>query len=180
MYQAKLGYNRGEVAIVPTNRSANEEPGSQGGGAKDSTDVLMELKYNGIFSQNGGIYQRLAVGKTAVKQPGAAFMFAKNNAGEIEPETAAAISTAVQSIRETSEEVTSMVHPLGKSYTLLHGTHAEVFNNAAKSVEYKDFRSFMLGKPGIPTQEQVAKVRSELEKNPEIKLSLDAMKSVQK
>jgi hypothetical protein len=94
--QAKLGYQRGEVAIVPSNRSGNVEPTSGtstiGGGASDVADVLMELRYANIFSfNNAGIYQRLAVGKTAVSQPGAALMFAKDQKGNLDPETAAAI-----------------------------------------------------------------------------------------
>lgn len=91
-FQGKLGYNRSEVAIVPTNKcrertgTANSDAGagsnsgsgcqSTGNGAADSADVLMELHYNGIFSKNGGIYQRLAVGKTAVTATPTLVMFA--------------------------------------------------------------------------------------------------------
>lgn len=94
---AKLGYQRAEVAIVPTNRPdpVPEGQGAEGvtpvtGGAKDVGDVLMELRYSGIFDRgpSSGIYQRLAVGKEAVSQPGASFMFARNTRGEIDPETA--------------------------------------------------------------------------------------------
>lgn len=98
-YEAKLGYNRGELAFVPTNRRDDGEEGSdemQGNGAKDTTDVLMELKYGKIFSiSNGGIYQRLAVGSTAVKQPGAAFMFARDEQGDLDADTAESVSRAV-------------------------------------------------------------------------------------
>lgn len=107
--QAKLGYNRGELAIVPTNRgqciwnTQNSQwecsgPGPQGsGGAKDSTDVLMELRYGGIFSlgSGSGIYQRLAVGTTAVQQPGAAFMFAKDTKGNVNASVAQAVASTV-------------------------------------------------------------------------------------
>ena len=86
--QGKLGYNRSEIALVPTNRPTclanNDElecSTQQGNGAADTTDVLMELRYQGIFSftANGGIYQRLAVGNTAVRQPGATLLFARSN-----------------------------------------------------------------------------------------------------
>jgi hypothetical protein len=107
--QAKLGYNRSELAIVPTNRGLCvwnnttskwecSGPGPQGsGGAKDSTDVLMELRYGGIFSLGVGsvIYQRLAVGSTAVKQPGAAFMFAKDAQGSIDNDVAGAVASTI-------------------------------------------------------------------------------------
>ena len=83
MPQGKLGYQRTEIAIVPSNRSGGVDSGTStaGHGAKDVTDVLMELKFSNIFQsfrEGGGIYQRLAVGENAVKQPGAAFMFARD------------------------------------------------------------------------------------------------------
>ncbi len=92
---AKLGYQRVEVAIVPTNRSAGVEAGVAPGGAASNADVLMELRYSGIFSQgaNSGIYQRLAVGKDAVEQPGATALFIRNASGDMSPEAAAAIAS---------------------------------------------------------------------------------------
>jgi hypothetical protein len=103
--QAKLGYNRGELAIVPSNRppclvDGSKTPPVQCGalhqGAKDVPDVLMELRYGGIFDTgpSSGIYQRLAVGEVAVAQPGAALMFARNAEGQIEPGAAAALREA--------------------------------------------------------------------------------------
>jgi hypothetical protein len=100
--QAKLGYNRGELAIVPSNRppcvtDQNQVTcGSLAGGAKDVPDVLMELRYGGIFDTgpSSGIYQRLAVGKTAVEQPGATLLFARNADGQIDQAAAAAMVAA--------------------------------------------------------------------------------------
>lgn len=177
MYQAKLGYNRGEFALVPTNRSANEEPGNQGGGAKDSTDVLMELRYGGIFSKDAGIYQRLAVGKTAVSQPGAAFMFAKGNDGELGAEQAEAISQAMKTVPEVSEEIEKLKYPLGKAYTKFQATHKDTFDKAAGKADFKDFRSFLLNKPAVPTADQIGNVRKEVESVPEIKTYLDGAKA---
>jgi hypothetical protein len=95
---AKLGYQRVELAIVPSNRTAKEEPNqgnSIGEGAKDVPDVLMELRYGGFgFTGSSGIYQRLAVGKIAVSQPGASFMLAKDADGTLKPETADAVARA--------------------------------------------------------------------------------------
>lgn len=70
--EMRLGYNRAEVAIV----SENEYDG-------DVANVLMELRYGGSDSTHPGIYQRLAVGKTAVQQDGASAMFLKNADGTI-------------------------------------------------------------------------------------------------
>ena len=106
--QAKLGYNRGELAIVPSNRPACLSNGNQtaatcaqlgGGGAKDVPDVLMEIRYGGIFDlgASSGIYQRLAVGETAVRQPGATLLFARNADGAVDTAAAAAIMAAQES-----------------------------------------------------------------------------------
>jgi len=82
LYEAKLGYARAESALVPTNGAS----------------VLMELRYGGIFSSSGGIYQRLAVGDAAVKQPGAAFMFAKDATGNLSTNALQAITDKIQTI----------------------------------------------------------------------------------
>lgn len=84
----KLGYSRAEIAIVPTNRTENDLDYPKG--AEETAEVLMELKYSGIFDmgENSGIYQRLAVGKTAVSQPGAAMMFARPINQSLSPSTA--------------------------------------------------------------------------------------------
>jgi hypothetical protein len=82
LYEAKFGYARSEVALVPTN----------------GVSVLMELRYSGIFSKTGGIYQRLAVGDTAVKQPGASFMFAKDANGTLSTNIMQAITDKIQII----------------------------------------------------------------------------------
>ena len=95
--QGKLGYNRAELAFVPTNRNGGSDAGGAGNGAKDSANVLMELRYGGIFDwgATSGIYQRLAVGTEAVTQPGAAFMFAKNAEGDLSAETSQAVAQAL-------------------------------------------------------------------------------------
>jgi hypothetical protein len=172
MYQAKLGYNRGEMAIVPSNRSGNAEPGCVGGGAKDTADVIMELKYSGLFSSSGGIYQRLAVGTTAVKQPGAAFMFAKDDSGKLEDAPAQAVAKALQGIQETPADVEKARAPLAKAYTQLVSTKADVFNAAAITQGYHDFRDFMLNRPKAPTMNQVQNIRAELEKDEVIKAKI--------
>lgn len=82
LYEARFGYSRYEYAMVPTNGAS----------------VLMELRYSGIFAKDGGIYQRLAVGDTAVKQPGASLMFLKDNSGQISSNVVQAITGKIQAI----------------------------------------------------------------------------------
>lgn len=103
--QAKLGYQRVELAIVPSNRTTKDEvseANSMKNGAKDVADVVMELRYGGIFDlgATSGIYQRLAVGSIAVTQPGASLMFAKDASGTVTKDATAAVEslTRVQSI----------------------------------------------------------------------------------
>jgi hypothetical protein len=72
MYQAKIGYNRAEIALVPTNPTNGYTP-----------DVLTELRMSGILSFDMGIYQRLAVGPNAVSQLGAVSLFSKDAKGTL-------------------------------------------------------------------------------------------------
>lgn len=104
--QAKLGYQRTEIAIVPTNRPQDDPADKKVSGAQDTADVLMELRYAGIFSwgDTGGIYQRLAVGKEAVKQKGAAYMFARDSKGELKPEVAREITQSSQMLEGPRQE----------------------------------------------------------------------------
>jgi hypothetical protein len=70
----KLGYNRGEVALVSKGKFGTEN---------DVANVVMEFKYTGGSGENSGIYQRLAVGKAAVTGTGATAMFLKNADGNL-------------------------------------------------------------------------------------------------
>jgi hypothetical protein len=70
LYQARLGYGRAEFALAPTATNGV------------TPDVIMELRYHGLISTQGGIYQRLAIGQTACSQMPAALMFGKNSTGD--------------------------------------------------------------------------------------------------
>lgn len=72
LYEVRFGYFRNEVAVVP---GSTNIPGSV-------PDVLMEIRMENIF-RGGLVYQRLAVGSNAVKQPGAALMLAKDAKGNL-------------------------------------------------------------------------------------------------
>lgn len=172
--QAKLGYQRSEIAIVPSNRSGDVEPGSAKGGAADVADVLMELNYRNIFSfTNAGIYQRLAVGKTAVSQPGAALMFAKNERGEIKPEVAEAIKKALGSIPETPLAVSKAINPLTEAYAQMPEKR-NLFDNAAKVLNYADFDDFVFHCTSL---EQVNRFRQMVEQDEDIKRKLKELES---
>lgn len=126
---AVLGYKRSELAYVPTNRATSqktttnyanekktqtiEEEGvpNSGNGARDSANVLMELRYRGIFSwgENAGIYQRLAVGDIAVTQPGAAFMFSKDDKGSVSADVAEYIAGAQIEITKENKQIKSII-----------------------------------------------------------------------
>lgn len=100
----KLGYQRTELAIVPSNRTTEDnvtDGNSKGNGAMDVADVVMELRYGGIFDwgPSSGIYQRLAVGSKAVEQPGASLMFSKDANGTVSQEASEALKS-LTSVRE--------------------------------------------------------------------------------
>jgi hypothetical protein len=111
--QTKLGYDRSEVAIVPTNKcsrttgnesstggTATADCNTTGGGAADTADVIMELRYSGIRSSgsDSAIYQRLAVGKNAVGSSSSILMFAKPPSGTSDPDKQAALLKATRGV----------------------------------------------------------------------------------
>ncbi len=134
LYHVKFGYTRGELAIVPSNRSAEKNTtatNSRGHGATDTADVLMELRYGGIKSS--GIYQRLAVGKTAVSQPGAAFMLAKDADGALDEKTAKAVSSAVGKI--PAKDAVARIESLDGMLSYLQALPPEKYPDAAATAD---------------------------------------------
>ncbi len=126
---AVLGYKRSELAYVPTNRGTakktttnfenntptqtiNEEGiPTSGSGARDSANVLMELRYMGIFNfgENTGIYQRLAVGDIAVAQPSATFLFSKDDKGSVNSSVADYVAGAQLEITRENRQIKSII-----------------------------------------------------------------------
>jgi hypothetical protein len=107
-----------------------------------------------------GIYQRLAVGSTAVTQPGAAFMFAKGAGGELDPQTAAAVEkaqAAVQKVPAFGELVESEKALMRKKFQTIYDSdkkspELQKFEIAAQSAgypstglhaDYSAFRNFV-------------------------------------
>jgi|GEM_PF-4942044 hypothetical protein len=188
----KIGYNRGELALVPSNRSANKEPGSRyiaprcekcvkgedgcktpdrcalvlselpeavlkntrDGGAVDTAEVLMEIRMQGgiLFSgvQDAGLYQRLAVGKTAVRQPGASLMFARDNKGNLSSEGAVAVARATAAVKGIPEEPgDTLATRAGLARAYLAADDKTPFDEAAREAGYAagtaaPFQQFLL------------------------------------
>jgi hypothetical protein len=164
--QAKLGYNRGEIAVVPTNRSGDVEPAGHLNGARDVADVLMEIRYGGIFDTGptSGIYQRLAVGSNAVVQPGASLMFAKDAAGNVSEKTTE-ILKSLQSIPAPDASSSREQLTLANAF---RDTPDEVtrgkFDAAAKATRvFADFDAFLTNRPRQPTMSEAQSVRKQLE-----------------
>jgi hypothetical protein len=136
---AKVGYNRAELAIVPTNRATGDDPGDFLNGATDVADVIMELKYKGLFGgDDSGIYQRLAVGPNAVKTMGAAFMFAREPGNELDAGQAAAISAAMAGIAEV--DTSPLEGDLSRAFT---GGDQAAFDAVADELGYETFQGFL-------------------------------------
>lgn len=158
--QAKLGYQRTEIAIVPTNRSGDVKPDPAGGGAKDVADVLMELKYSNIFSFSGaGIYQRLAVGETAVQQ--SVLMFARDERGKIDEKTAAAIKN-LESMRNTPPDIRKLKATLANFYKSASTDDKKIIEEAVIKAGFSDWNAFLDGDPREPTLEDIDKIKNEL------------------
>lgn len=146
MYNAKLGYDRAEVAIVPSNRASGQKGDTNyAGGASDTTDVVMELNYANIFSlSQSGIYQRLAVGKNAVSQPGAMFMFAKGKDGTLDPKVAESVAKAVGTIPLVQPDITAQKATLTETYLKEKATQQIKYDKAAQAAGFRSFDAFLI------------------------------------
>lgn len=153
--ETKFGYSRQELAVVPTNRGTDGEDGSKNGGAKDSTDALMELRYMG---KGDGLYQRLAVGSTAVSQPGAAVMMLRDEDGKIAPEVAA----AVLNIPAANPEASDAKAPVAAAYANATPAARSQFDSVAIANGWNSFADFIADAKVTP--EQVEKVANALRK----------------
>ena len=149
MYQAKLGYARTEFAYVPSNRSTVDGEASYQGGATDVPDVLLELKFQNVF-KGGGLYQRLAVGTTAVSQPGAAFMFAKGPDGTLDPVAAKAIGSTLNQIEPPDWVIMDNLAPMARDFTA--SEQKDRFNEVARSLGWDDFPTFLSNDNLTPDQ----------------------------
>ncbi|MGE3846760.1 MAG: hypothetical protein AB7I01_07760 [Gammaproteobacteria bacterium] len=153
--QAKLGYNRAELAIVPTNRNDEPAAGGNGTGASDVADVLMELKYQGLLGgSSSGIYQRLAVGSEAVTQPGAWLMFLKDAQGTVSAANASALEKAMEAV--PTAEATQTLGDLARGFSAADSGTQQRYDAAAKSAGFASFQAFLAAKP---TAAQATKVR---------------------
>lgn len=160
---ATLGYKRAELAFVPTNRNSGaDSTASLGGGAKDTGNVIMELRYSGL--SDSGIYQRLAVGDKAVAEGGATLLFAKGPDGELNADAAKALA-AVRSVPEVDFDVVAAQVPLAKKFkeydALADRVNTDKFNGAAIAAGFDNFKAFLVANK--VTVEQVSAIKASLE-----------------
>lgn len=145
--EMKVGYARAEFAYVPTDKRSDTN--SSNGSAANSAEVLMEINASGNVglgvAYQGGVYQRLAVGKTAVSQPGAALMMAKDQNGNIGTNAAVAVANAtraVNTIQESKPDIEAGKRKILDAYNAASATDKQKFENAAKAAGYTDFNDF--------------------------------------
>ena len=136
MYEARFGYARTEFAYVPSNRARHTNETNVGQGAKDVADVIMEVRMENLL-KGGLIYQRLAVGSTAVAQPGATFLFAKGPDGNLDP----AVAGAVRSVTPVNSTAVAAQVPLAQAYAA--SDKKEAFDAVARRSGYADFAAFL-------------------------------------
>jgi len=89
LYEIRFGYFRSEFAFVPGNTN---DPATV-------PDVIMEIRMEHII-KGGLVYQRLAVGKNAISQPGASLMFARDANGNLSSNAIDFITRKVNNIPE--------------------------------------------------------------------------------
>jgi hypothetical protein len=154
--EVKIGYARTEFAFVPTDKesaSARRKRGAgtpQTGSAANSSEVLMEINAQGNIAlgaaYQGGIYQRLAVGPTAVAQPGAAIMMAKDKNGNLDANAATAIKNAsrtVDTISQSQPDLEAAKRKLADAYRGASDQDKKKFDQAAKDAGYSNFPDFI-------------------------------------
>lgn len=174
--QMKFGYQRAEIALVPTNRNGGEaSSGSFGEGAPDAPDVLMELWYRNLLQDEGGIYQRLAVGPNAVRQPGAAFLFARQPDGRISDTTAAAVQNALSAIPTAKVEAIQQIGQIREKYMAFgeDRTRKDKANAIVKElsavrtdggIKYENYRQLVLEGSGERNMDLLQKILEEISK----------------
>jgi hypothetical protein len=134
--ELKVGYARAEFAYVPTDKGSN-------GSAAHSAEVLMEINAQGNLglgtAYQGAIYQRLAVGKTAVSRPGAAFMMSKDNSGKLDKGTADALAKATATVTDlptADVNITAEKNKMFAAFNAANATDKDKFEDVAKTAGY--------------------------------------------
>jgi hypothetical protein len=144
LYHAKFGYARTEFALVPSTNGY-------------TPDVLMELRFHGMLSKEGGLYQRVAVGTTAVSQPGAAVMFLKNSSGQLDTNAVAALK-AFSSVPTPMYKAPTSLITTANAYRI--STNKPAWDVVAQKHGYASFRDFLID-PAL-TAESVDSMNADL------------------
>jgi hypothetical protein len=138
LYEVRLGYARTEFAYVPSNRSNHTNQPPVGNGAKDTANVIMEIRMENLL-KGGLIYQRLAVGDVAVAQPGASLLFAKAPDGTLD----SAVARAVAGVPAPNADIIAAMLPLAQAYQAASEAKKQAFNTIASKYSYADFSAFL-------------------------------------
>lgn len=125
-----LGYRRAEYAYVPANRGGSTADKM----VNDVPNVIMELSYGGTLVQDGRIYQRLAVGTTAVQQAQASGMFLRDASGKLDP---AALKVARERAATTMARAATLVDCVTHEDRVDREALARIVDRARTKVETK-------------------------------------------
>lgn len=140
--QARLGFNRGELVIVPIDAATRHVP-----------DALTEIRYGNVFSTSDAtIYQRVAVGSTAVSQPGAALMFGKGASGNLDAATAASIMQSLGGVPKVTIQDSLTLATVLKAYA--DAADKALFDSVARKFGFQDFKDFLARKEQFPSKMQ--------------------------
>jgi hypothetical protein len=191
MYELKAGYIRSQFYSIPTGKlvendgTANDtaivtSPKGEISNAKISNAAnLTPQVVSGIKMHSGlqdlllglDVSENFAVGEVAVNSQAAIAMYI---ATAQNPSNALAAANALSKLAKTVPSAPPLgMTTLAKAYTQFAADPAKKaeFDAVAQKANYTDFRSFLLSSPA-PTQDQIEAVRSELEKDSDIKSKL--------
>jgi hypothetical protein len=142
--EVQIGYNRQELAFVPTNRPAKESQAAPAAsppklaGADETGEVVMEIRADGSFGMGvlnqGGIRQRLAVGKIAVMQPSALALMARDDDGKLDANAVKAAAESVKSLPAVERMSLSSLADLVAEYEKAPADQQKKFDAAAEAV----------------------------------------------
>lgn len=138
--EGEIGYINSVFSIIPTNRAFNSDEvqiEKVGGGAKDTANVLFETNFSNWFNfwSDQAIYQRVAVGETAVSQPGVFAIFAKDYDGKIDVELIKALS----GLKSETQNVSKLKSLIAKVYT----DKKTVIDEILKQMGYSNYDYFI-------------------------------------
>lgn len=174
----RLGLQRKEIALAPVFGNEITPPAGQQGGETYSVKMPSFMATLDSSSRLGSITnsgtRHLQYFATGMAADGLAQQAEVRLAMHDRTDPVAAsegIERKVKALPLTPVDVSDARTPIRIAYTQIPAKK-DVFDKAAASQGYQDFRNFLLNKPSVPTLEKVQAVRTELEKDGDIKAKL--------